>query len=205
MTMMMILLALASSVLGTEIPTGVLNSNRGPRLCWLRRRPLLWCFCFCSRIVVVVIVDAIVIIKLRYVALCHRRRRWWCLLMMLEDDDDDDIVSVGVGWCNGSDIVLLYSLSFVGNLLWDHSLFPSVYFCSRFVAIIVQLLLSGCVWFVVVVLLLALTMIVSACGRGVHCVCCRCYYWRRCWSLASDNPREPLTRWCPSRTLSLLQ
>jgi len=42
-------------------------------------------------------------------------------------------------------------------------------------------------------------VIVSACGRGVCFVCCLCYYWRRLRRPRPDNPREPLTRWCPSQ------
>jgi len=77
--------------------------------------------------------------------------------MILEDDDDDDVISVGVGWCDGSDGVLLYSFTFVGTLLWDHTFFPSVCFCSRFVVVIVRPLLSGGVFVCVFSLLLALT------------------------------------------------
>ena len=94
----------------------------------------------------------------------------------------------------GGDGVLLYSFSFEGALLWDHSLVPSVCFCSRLVFVIIRSLLSGSVWICVVTLLLALTMMVSARGRSVFCVCCHCYISRRCWSLVRDNPREPLTR-----------
>jgi len=95
--------------------------------------------------------------------------------------------------------------SLLRALICDHSLFPSVCFCSPFVVVIVQPLLSGRVCVCVFALLLALTMIVSAHGRSVCCVCCCCYNWRRCRSLFPDNPREPLTRWCPSRTLFSLQ
>jgi len=77
--------------------------------------------------------------------------------MMLEDDDNDDIISVGVDWCNGGDVVLMYSAPFLGTLLWDHTLFPSVCFCSRFVVFIVQPFLSGGVCVSVVILLLSLT------------------------------------------------
>ena len=42
-------------------------------------------------------------------------------------------------------------------------------------------------------------VIVLACGRGVLFVCYLCYYWRRLRCPRPDNPREPLTRWCPSQ------